>query len=240
MAGKHYGTAAYTSANTHPPAFPGDKENKAFAEGFIGVPAANPHPVGTPAHNAYDAGDASSSAEEAAGSQIFYFGVSPLLAGAPVTQTTMLGDRAESVPADVATFVTTPACRVTEIGIWLHSSPGGVTTQYELAIYNAAFTTTWAATTKVAGTTVEGSWPASTTAGQYPTAVSVNLPAGDYVLVYAVNQANVQLKTTNLASSRWRDNLSVGGIGADPALPATFTANSILSNSPYVWAKCLL
>lgn len=66
MAGKHYGTAAYPNPDdgslTHPPAFPGDKENKAFAEGASG--AANPHTSGTPEYNAHAAGAAAQSNHE--------------------------------------------------------------------------------------------------------------------------------------------------------------------------------
>lgn len=68
MAGKHWGGAAYTTAGTHPAVYPGRKENKAFAEGALGVPASNPHPSGSPANAAYTAGAAAGLIHEVPGS----------------------------------------------------------------------------------------------------------------------------------------------------------------------------
>lgn len=67
MAGKSYGTAAYTSALTHPPGTHAHwKENEAWQEGFNGVPATgNPHAVGSVDAAAWDAGAASGDPHEA-------------------------------------------------------------------------------------------------------------------------------------------------------------------------------
>ena len=66
MAGKHMGTAAYVDGLTHPAKGPYSKEAIAWREGVTGNPASNPHPEGTPAHDAYDAGAAANNYHEAA------------------------------------------------------------------------------------------------------------------------------------------------------------------------------
>jgi hypothetical protein len=66
MAGKHVGSAAYSDDLSHPPAYPGRLENRAWMEGVTGNPDSNPHTSGTPAATAYTAGSEANSYHEAA------------------------------------------------------------------------------------------------------------------------------------------------------------------------------
>jgi hypothetical protein len=75
--------------------------SKAFAEGSMGVPAANPHPAGSPAAAAYDAG----AAQTLAGNCQTYAGVAECSGSAePVVRVTMPDDT--WLKADIQAWLT--------------------------------------------------------------------------------------------------------------------------------------
>ena len=66
MAGKHVGNDVQVGALSHPHVYPGDRLNKAFAEGWqANEYDDNPHTAGTPEFNAWAKGVAAANAYEA-------------------------------------------------------------------------------------------------------------------------------------------------------------------------------